>query len=207
MTKISQSFTFLERIISFIFVTNYWLVIASLNIAVERDDNISIFVLILSTSASCMYHSLETFMYDDYGYTIILNEGKWHIIDNIGAICCLTVMISKIYNFKSNYEYRSFYYFILGSAIILQEKGPWKLEHTIFPILLGIVIGIITLIKRGIPKYNKEALIKSILTMAVAFYFFFKGLDDANDYLRIYHSIWHFLGSFGCIYMMLINMP
>ena len=75
------------------------------------------------------------------------------------------------------------------------------LEHTIFPILLGILIGIGTIIRRGFPKYNKEAFIKSTIILGTGLFFFVKGLDDANDYLRIYHSIWHFCGSVAAYYM------
>jgi len=75
------------------------------------------------------------------------------------------------------------------------------IENTFFPIVLGMLIGIGTIIIRGIPKYNKEALIKSTIILSTGLFFFIKGLDDANDYLRIYHSIWHFCGSTVAYYM------
>lgn len=34
--------------------------------------------------------------------------------------------------------------------------------------------------------------------MVIAFLFFYKGLDDHNDYLRFYHGLWHlFVGIFS----------
>ena len=37
--------------------------------------------------------------------------------------------------------------------------------------------------------------------MITAFYFFYRGLDDYNDYLRFYHGMWHLFISFFAFWM------
>jgi predicted membrane channel-forming protein YqfA (hemolysin III family) len=35
----------------------------------------------------------------------------------------------------------------------------------------------------------------ALVPFALGLFFFYLGLDDANDYLRIYHGIWHICAS------------
>ena len=41
--------------------------------------------------------------------------------------------------------------------------------------------------------------------MLIALCFFYKGLDDLNDYLRIWHALWHFFIGITSFYFLQIQ--
>ena len=41
--------------------------------------------------------------------------------------------------------------------------------------------------------------------MLISLFFFYKGLDDLNDYLRIWHALWHFFVGITSFYFMQIQ--
>jgi hypothetical protein len=53
----------------------------------------------------------------------------------------------------------------------------------------------------GVRNLNMKPIRKGLIIMVFGFFCFFKGLDDANDYLRMYHAIWHLLIGFSCYYV------
>ena len=41
--------------------------------------------------------------------------------------------------------------------------------------------------------------------MIISLFFFYKGLDDLNDYLRIWHALWHFFIGITSFYFLQIQ--
>ena len=79
--------------------------------------------------------------------------------------------------------------------LIIQKRGPWNLSNTIIPILLCGLYVLYNLLRYGIPVYYKPQLFKGIIFFGIGIIMFIRGLDDLNDYIRIYHTLWHiFIG-------------
>jgi hypothetical protein len=57
----------------------------------------------------------------------------------------------------------------------------------------------------GKPKYNKSTIKKAGIFMIISLFFFYKGLDDLNDYLRIWHAFWHFFIGITSFYFLQIQ--
>lgn len=146
---------------------------------------------------SVLYHICESL-----DIIIYLPQLKWHELDNIGAICCLNALIISITSFCFDMnEQRIMNYFSLFMALIFQKRGPWDLFNTIAPIVIIGIISVYKLIKYGRPKYFQEGLIQGFAFLVPAIAMFIKGLDDGNDYLRIYHSLWHVLIGLSTYYL------
>ena len=79
--------------------------------------------------------------------------------------------------------------------LIIQKRGPWDLTNTIIPILICGLYVIYDLMKHGMPTYYKPQLVKGIIFFGIGLIMFIRGLDDLNDYIRIYYTLWHiFIG-------------
>lgn len=127
----------------------------------------------------------------------ILNEGNWHRLDNVGSITSFTLLmiylmdISHYPNLRAFFELSQF-----GITLIIQERGPWNLENTVVPIAFWFAVCVIKHVGNYFiygkpPNFNWRPFKIGWSIMLIAFVFFYKGLDDANDYLRLYHSGWH----------------
>jgi hypothetical protein len=131
-----------------------------------------------------------------------MEQKKWHVLDNIGSICCLNSLIISLTNsYRNHQQLLKYNLFSLFFVMILQANDPWDLFNTILPIVIFVFILLYDYLKYGIPKYNKEIMLKGSTFLIVGFSMFIKGLDDLNDYLRIAHSIWHITIGFGTFYL------
>ena len=123
---------------------------------------------------------------------IFLPQLKWHELDNIGAICSLNSLILVLTSYFPDLDKQDkLNYFSIFIALIFQQKGPWDILNTLYPIFLFLFIALYDILKRGLPKFNRDALYFGGSVLMIAIAMFVKGLDDGNDYLRIYHSLWH----------------
>lgn len=146
---------------------------------------------------SLLYHICESL-----DIVIYLPQLKWHELDNIGAICCMNALIISITPFCFDLSVqRKMNYFSLFMALIFQKRGPWDLFNTIAPIIVIGLICIYQIIKYGKPQYYREGLVQGFIIFIPALAMFVKGLDDGNDYLRIYHSLWHVLIGLSTYYL------
>lgn len=185
-------YTITERIIMGILNSLSNLAILPTIFLIYHQKNIfSYYIGYFSMFVSAMYHFCESL-----DVKIILEQLKWHELDNIGAIYSFSQMTLPLckknndLNFKNKKNY-IFFFFLL----FIQQRGPWKLINTILPIILDFSFSFILLYIYGKPTYNKSTLRKACIFMLISLFFFYKGLDDLNDYLRIWHAIWHlFIG-------------
>jgi predicted membrane channel-forming protein YqfA (hemolysin III family) len=83
----------------------------------------------------------------------------------------------------------------------MQTKHPWELHNTYVPVLLFVAILFIKIAMREPTKYNREQTKLGLFFMVFAVTCFILGLDDDNDYLRIYHGFWHLFGSIANFYL------
>ena len=72
--------------------------------------------------------------------------------------------------------------------LVYQKRGPFNLINAIVPICIIILFVVYKLVKYGIPKYNKENLIKGEIFFIFGMILFYFSFNYNNDYMRIYHS-------------------
>lgn len=146
----------------------------------------------MSILTSFMYHICEI-----YNATIFLDELQWHRLDNVFAIT--TFCLAILHFFGAIFENSSaIKWFSLLFIIIVQEKDPWNVFYTALPCILFAVIAIFLRLhyrKTYKVQYKKKDLTIGLTFLLIGLIFFYLGLDDANDYLRAYHGLWHVCAS------------
>jgi hypothetical protein len=150
---------------------------------------------------SFMYHVCESLDVEIY-----MEHGQWHELDNIGSIGCMISLLVSLTNvglpFEQAYKNQIKLNFIsILITLVMQIKHPWDLFNTIVPIVIFAFIMLYDQYTNGFPVFNREALKKGLTFLVIAFSMFVKGLDDENDYLRIYHSLWHVLIAISSYYI------
>lgn len=151
----------------------------------------SVFLGVFTTFVSIMYHCSEA---APHAY-IWMDEGKWHRLDNVGAIGGFGLLATHLADIPMEWRL-PWEYAHLGAALILQEKAPWDLWSCYTPIFISLGITIIIHLYRYSTNTLKRdwdwrPFMHGIGFMAVAVFFFVRGLDDEHDYLRWQHSMWH----------------
>ena len=98
----TSKYIFIEKLVyCIISVITSCTAFPAFNLAFEKKDNLVFWSGTFAIFASCMYHSMDAFKTNGYTYPIILIDWRWHIIDNIGMIICMSILLCKYYNFKS----------------------------------------------------------------------------------------------------------
>jgi len=156
---------------------------------------------------SLLYHCLESLEVP----SLYLTRSDWHKLDNIGSIMTLiylAVFLMDNIDESSNdhsgrFECttdRALCYLGLFLTMIMQTKHPWDLENTLVPVVLFylILIGKTVFVRK--PRINRKNFHKGIGVLGFGVVCFYKGLDDDNDYLRIWHGLWHCGGSISLFY-------
>ena len=163
-----------------------------------RKHNIYVFALaIFSMITSFLYHVCESL-----DIALILKQMKWHELDNIGAICSLNSLILVLTHYHNDIPRQNILnYLSLFMTLIFQQRGPWDLINTFLPIIIYGVFAVYDCIKHGMPKYNYQTLWYGGFFLIGAIAMFIRGLDDLNDYLRMYHSLWHVLIGISTFYL------
>ena len=151
----------------------------------------SYYFSIFGLFVSFMYHLCESL-----DIIIFIPQLKWHELDNIAAIYCLNNLMLSFTKMGLNInEIEKTNYLSVLLIIIIQKRGPWDLTNTIMPIILCGIYVIYHIIRYGIPNYYKPQLVKGLIFFGIGLIMFIRGLDDLNDYIRIYHTLWHlFIG-------------
>ena len=89
-------------------------------------------------------------------------------------------------------------------TLFCQELGPWKIECTIIPILFCALCLLwnVCLIWPQLERRShfNHLWRRGFVLMALALIFFYRGLDEDNDYLRINHGLWHLCIGFSVYY-------
>jgi hypothetical protein len=81
-------------------------------------------------------------------------------------------------------------------TIFCMKIGPWNPICTIIPLALPLVVLVVKVLhKRQLPEAHRVQLGTALVALACAVVCFKKGLDDENDYLRLWHGFWHVFSS------------
>jgi Protein of unknown function (DUF3522) len=147
---------------------------------------------------SFMYHSLESVEWKQF----YIETSTWHKLDNIGSITCFIMLfvywMDNLYYKKGSYYSKhsvptDLHLNMIGLflTMLMQAKGPWALENTIYPILLYFILFILKVLFVRRPRFNGYYIKRGACMLFIAIFFFSKGLDENTDYLRINHGMWH----------------
>lgn len=80
----------------------------------------------------------------------------------------------------------------------MQEKDPWNVGYTVAPCVLFAIVAIgirYYLRKSRKVHYDRRNMMIALVPFCFGLGFFYLGLDDRNDYLRIFHGAWHICAS------------
>jgi hypothetical protein len=129
-------------------------------------------VFFCSMMSSFFYHLGEI-----YNHVYYLKYHEWHRLDNVFAIASFGLYALYI---TGNSDEELLTYLTVIIAILAQEKDPWNLSYTVWPIVIFFVIGLaVNIVKRkGIPKFNVWAIKRGTIYMALGLFFFCRGLDE-----------------------------
>ena len=200
-----QSF---EKLVMFVFTgLSNFLCFPTLYVVYKRDMVFGFMVGTFTFICSFMYHSMESLEIKKFYITC----SQWHELDNIGSILSMIYLIVFMMDnleysggiFVSIYETKAdriLCYSGLFVTLFMQAKHPWDIENTVVPILLYASISLFKIIFIRKPRINKPFFYSGLWILSVGIVCFYKGLDDANDYLRIWHGMWHFCGSTSLFY-------
>ena len=167
----------------------------------RQNKTFSYYMGYFSMIVSIMYHLCESL-----DIKIILVQKKWHELDNIGAMYAFSQMSVPLTKFNNNMNYITKKNYIIFFIILLfQQRGPWILMNTVLPLVFDFSLAIFQILIYGLPEYNKKTMYKAGIFMGISLIFFYEGLDDLNDYLRIWHSLWHIFIGITSFYLLQIQ--
>ena len=174
-------------------VLSHVAMIPSLRFLHQQGFTYELGVSIFATIASFMYHLAESF-----DATLLLTEGQWHRLDNIGIIGVFGLYFSHLCCLRNPIADAALKQATFFVTLVLQEKDPWNEWYTIGPVLGFAVMPITAAAWRWrTPPFNWLEVMFGFGLLTVALPFFVWGLDDQNDPFRVYHAIWHVAGGYG----------
>lgn len=153
---------------------------------------------LMTMFTSSAYHVCQSLNWEMLGF----NEGRWHHMDNVFAIICqMAIIVGFAQLPRGSGERELMNASSVSLAVVAQLMAPWDVRFTVAPLVAAFVamLTILGLRKRP-PRLDARAGRLSILFLMLALVCFVKGLDDRNDWLRLWHGFWHvFVGAF-CFY-------
>ena len=142
-------------------------------------------------SFSFFYHLAEI---DDS--EIITISTNWHRLDNIAALMSLNMMLLNSINASKQFRL-NFVYISCVFTWFFQIADPFNGFNTLVTMCATFVFIFAFNLYSGWRVTNRKMLVFAIAKLSSGAFFFYKGLDDNNDYLRYNHHIWHLFISIG----------
>lgn len=118
-----------------------------------------------------------------------LDDGRWHRLDNVFAIISLQLLCVHLANLRGSLRL-VLQWSAVFITLVFQERNPWDLNNTIYPLVPYALLFFAVLLLRPPPLYRR-AFGVGVLCMLPAALCFLRGLDDRRDYLRLWHGLWH----------------
>jgi hypothetical protein len=160
------------------------------------------YLSIFTFVCSFLYHICESL-----NVIIFVSFIKWNELVNIGSISCLNSLLISLTKFCfDKKEQKMMNYFALFMILVYQKRGPFNLINAIVPISIIILFVVYKLVKYGIPKYNKENLIKGEIFFIFGMILFYFSFNYNNDYMRIYHFLCYIFCGISFFYLWQIQM-
>eukprot|EP00386_Alphamonas_edax_P012234 GDKI01038287.1.p1 GENE.GDKI01038287.1~~GDKI01038287.1.p1 ORF type:complete len:261 (-),score=35.41 GDKI01038287.1:336-1118(-) len=151
------------------------------------EATIGIFTMITSS----IYHFTQTLECTFLG----VDEGKWHQMDNVFALCNFCFVVAEIAPVRTRVGRELWHSVCVGVIVIAQIMKPWDVRYTIGPLLAAALFSLCHFIylarKDKRPKFDTWQSVMALLSLCGAIFFFIRGLDDHNDWLRLNHGMWH----------------
>ena len=121
-----------------------------------------------------------------------MTDGQWHRLDNVFVI--LSIQYLCVYLSDLNEWRHGVGLLCMAFTFWCQEIGPWKIQYTILPVMLGLTI---LVARMAVAKLRLKGrfLAIALTSLVPAAFCFYKGLDDERDYLRMWHGGWHVFGN------------
>lgn len=121
-----------------------------------------------------------------------MDAGSWHRLDNVFAILSVQILFLYFADLKSTTMNDAVRWISLVVTLFCQQLSPWNIVCTIIPILFSSLIMFGNyFITQQLPHLKSINFILGFFTALLGIFFFQRGLDDENDYLRYNHSLWH----------------
>ena len=95
----------------------------------QQKKEFEAFVAYFTTLTSFMYH-----LCDSVQQSVWMTAGKWHRLDNIGAITAFACWFIYLCRFKERRMQQRIYFFFFAVVLVAQEKSPWDERYTYAPI-------------------------------------------------------------------------
>lgn len=179
-------------------ITNF-ICLPALYVLYQKRLVFQLHIAVFTMITSFMYHALDSVAWK----SLYLSTGNWHKLDNIGSIMCfvcLAVYLMDNLQKRPNNVYVSshtcdtdLHLHLIGLflTITMQTSHPWELQNTIVPILIYFGLLLIKIAVYGGSRLNSYYSLRGGALLGIGVLCFSKGLDDRNDYLRIWHGLWH----------------
>ena len=150
-------------------------------------------ILVWTMITSMLYHLGDALYVAPLGMT----PGSWHRLDNIFAIASFQVLFATLL-FPDSLSPSSrdvLSWGLFAWTIVCQEAGPWDLKFTIIPLLTSALVSLAVFLftpPHSRPTFAATEVKVGLAIVAVAAFFFSRGLDEDNDWIRLNHGLWHF---------------
>ncbi len=150
---------------------------------------------VATLATSLVYHVCEV-MNHSHCYSgpqrlcLGMNDGRWHRLDNIFAIASLQLLCLYVADLpvrRSGREALNWLAFFV--TLVFQEAAPWELANTIVPIVPCVLLAMLRVATGA--RVDMRLFSWGVVCLAPAVFFFYRGLDDERDYLRLWHGLWH----------------
>ena len=178
-------------------------------VLLKRHLSFEAILTLFTLMSSFFYHFCDSMDYEDLGpwstltNGFFLGKGMWHRLDNIGAILCFIVLLIHFTNYKNNVYAQINKFVALWIVILAQNKHPFDLRYTVYPIVFQVLILIVKFsFVDGfqLPTIHVYYAKRSIAWQTAAFFFFALGLNEEEDPYRLYHGLWHTFSGIASVY-------
>lgn len=154
---------------------------------------------------SFMYHLVQTVQFESLP-PFHIEELQWHFLDNVGVIACFGVWFTYLAALKDPILDSWIKMATLMIAIVVQMPHPWNVSYTFGPMAVFALVPLFSCCHKMFVQKQSFSSIYDIHEVKVGCGFlvfsltvFLLGLDDAHDPYRVYHGLWHVVGSFASL--------
>ncbi|KNC46015.1 uncharacterized protein AMSG_00133 [Thecamonas trahens ATCC 50062] len=150
-------------------------------------------ILVWTAITSGLYHCADTVQAVLFG----LSPGQWHRLDNVFAISAFQVLFTLLLFPRRMRVARrdAWTWGLFCWTLVCQEAGPWDITFTILPLathlIAALVVCFVLTPAAARPQFHPPTLRLGIALVLIAFFFFSRGLDEDNDWIRLNHGLWH----------------
>lgn len=146
---------------------------------------------------SLMYHVGEIYPNHPLYMASGLTAGQWHRLDNVFSILSFSALLFFLMDIRSTKIAESLRWMSVAMTLYCQEKAPWDIAYTAMPISVPLVMLVGHCVHQKVTTGRAPQFLASrqfamgMGSMVIAIVCFVRGLDDHNDWLRMWHGMWH----------------